>query len=46
MLQRTRTTGTDFRLLHVVMRRGETGAVNQRQLATEAGIALGCPGSG
>ena len=46
VLQRTRTTGTDFRLLHVVMRRGETGAVNQRQLATEAGIALGAVGKG
>lgn len=43
---RARLTGTDLRLLHVLLREGGTAGRNQRQLAEAAGIALGAVGKG
>jgi hypothetical protein len=43
---RPRLTGTDLRLLHVLLRGGGTAGSNHRQLAVGAGIALGAVGKG
>jgi hypothetical protein len=43
---RARLTGTDLRLLHVLLRAGSTASSNHRQLAADAGIALGAVGKG
>jgi hypothetical protein len=40
-----RTTGTDARILHVLMRQGEARPPNQRLLARSAGVSLGAVGT-